>query len=156
MLDEPAPEFELQDINGKVYSLVQFKGKIVVLHFAASWCPFCTEEAPHLENLFQKYKSQGVQVLLIDVMEPKHVAATFQQMNNYSFPVLIDTDGEITKKFAPEGVMPEIAREEVPVASNLIIDENGIIRFYSLLDTENFDAELITLQEKLNELLEAI
>ena len=49
--------------------------------------------------------------------------------------------------------MPPIAREDVPIASNLIIDPAGKIRFYTLLDSQNFDAKLIELRAKLDELL---
>jgi len=46
-----------------------------------------------------------------------------------------------------------LARDEVPIASNLIIDKEGKIQFYSLLNTENFDAKLTKVKEKLDELL---
>lgn len=51
--------------------------------------------------------------------------------------------------------LPDLPREQVPIASNLIIDREGRIRFYSLLDSRNFDAKLIALTARLNELLAA-
>jgi peroxiredoxin len=154
MLGEPAPGFTLNDVNDRQYMLQQFRGKHVVIHFAASWCPFCTQEGPYLEDLYQDYKSQGVQVLVIDVMEPKHIAAKVKEINDFSFPVLCDLDGSVARAYAPEGVMPELTREEVPIASNLIIDDAGVIQFYTLLDTENFDTELVQVRTKLDELLQ--
>ena len=59
----------------------------------------------------------------------------------------------VSTKYAPAGVQPDLARDEVPIASNLIIDKEGKIQFYSLLNTENFDAKLTKVKEKLDELL---
>ncbi len=50
-------------------------------------------------------------------------------------------------------MLPELPRDQVPIASNLIIDDEGKIRFYSLLDTTSFDAKLVTLRGRLEELL---
>src|SRR6266568_3931812 len=49
---------------------------------------------------------------------------------HFSFPVLLDTNGAVSAKYAPEGVQPALARDEVPIASNLVIDKEGRIRFY--------------------------
>ena len=59
----------------------------------------------------------------------------------------------VSTKYAPEGVQPDLARDEVPLASNIIIDKEGKIMFYSLLNTANFDAKLTGLKQTLDELL---
>lgn len=153
MLGQAAPSFALADLNGKRYSLDDFKGKYLVIHFATTWCPFCNAEAPYLEQLHQSYKDKGVSVLIIDVKENKElVAGTFKKFN-FSFPVLLDEDGKVAASYAPPGVLPDLARDEVVLASNLIIDKKGKIQFYSLLNTTAFDAKLIKLRKKLDELL---
>lgn len=149
-----APDFELPDLDGKMVQLQDYKDKILVLHIATTWCPFCNAEAPHLEKLYQEYKDKGVEVLIIDVKEPKElVEQQLKKKHDLSFPILLDTDGEVAASFAPENILPELSRDEVMLASNLIIDQEGKIRFMSLLDSKNFDAELLALKEKLNELL---
>lgn len=149
-----APDFELPDLDGKMVRLQDYKDKILVLHIATTWCPFCNAEAPHLEKLYQEYKDKGVEVLIIDVKEPKElVEQQLKKKHDLSFPILLDTDGEVAASFAPENILPELSRDEVMLASNLIIDQEGRIRFMSLLDSKNFDAELLALKEKLNELL---
>ena len=50
MIGQTAPSFKLQGLDGKTYSLEQFRGKYVVIHFAATWCPFCNAEASQVEN----------------------------------------------------------------------------------------------------------
>ena len=73
----------------------------------------------------------------------------------FTFPMLLDGDGKVAERYAPAGVLPDLPRNQVPIASNLIIDREGKIRFYSLLDSANFDARLVTLTAKLEELLAA-
>ena len=73
----------------------------------------------------------------------------------YTFPVVLDGDGKISVTYAPPGVQPDLARDQVPIASNLIIDRDGKIRFYSLLDSVHFDAKLLALTARLDQLLDA-
>jgi peroxiredoxin len=156
MIGQPAPLFELKGIDGKTYSLDQLKGKYIVIHFAATWCPFCNAEAPFLEKLYQNYRNKNVQVFIVDVKEDKSLVEKSLERFHFSFPVLLDEDGAISTKYAPEAVQPSLARHEVPIASNLIIDKEGKIRFYSLLNTVSFDAKLTKLNQKLDELLSAV
>jgi peroxiredoxin len=153
LIGQPAPLFELKGIDDKTYSLDQLKGKYVVIHFAATWCPFCNAEAPFLEELSKNYRDKNVQVFIIDVKEDKDLVEKSLARFHFSFPVLLDTNGTVSAKYAPESVQPALARHEVPIASNLIIDKEGKIRFYSLLNTVSFDAKLTKLKQKLDELL---
>lgn len=149
-----APAFNLQDYEGQEYSSDQLKGKYVVLHIATTWCPFCNAEAPHLEQLSADYKDKNVEVIIIDVKEDKElVKEKLIDRFNLTFPVLFDNDGTVAASFAPDDVLPDLARDEVMLASNLIIDPQGKIQFFSLLDTNNFDAQLIELKSRLDELL---
>ncbi|MDX1760667.1 MAG: peroxiredoxin family protein [Christiangramia sp.] len=149
-----APDFQLKNLDGQIVKLEDFNDKILVLHFATTWCPFCNAEAPYLEKLYHEYRNKGVQVLIIDVKEPKDlVMEKLKNKYELSFPILLDEDGSVAAKYAPENILPDLSRDEVMLASNLIIDRNGKIQFMSLLDSKNFDAELIELKKKLNELL---
>lgn len=153
MIGLNAPLFKLPGLDNKTYSLEQFRGQYVVIHFAATWCPFCNAEAPHLEQLYKDYQQKGVQVFIIDVKEGKELVTKLSQKFNFSFPILLDEDGAVSTRYAPEGVQPDLARDEVPLASNLIIDKEGKIRFYSLLNSAAFDAKLMKVKLKLDELL---
>lgn len=149
-----APDFNLESTDGESVSLSSLKNKIVVVHIATTWCPYCNAEAPYLEAIYNEYKHKGVEVLIIDVKEPRElVLEKLKNKLNLSFPVLLDLDGAVAASFAPTDVLPELARDEIMLASNLLIDREGKIQFMSLLDTKNFDVKLETLKEKLNELL---
>lgn len=149
-----APNFTLPTLEGQMIDLDHYKGKFVVLHIATTWCPFCNAEAPHLEDLFQDYKDKNVAVLLMDVKESKElVEDKLKNKYNLTFPILLDEDGSAAAAFAPKDVLPDLSRDEVMLASNILIDPEGNIQFMSLLDSKNFDAELLELKKKLNELL---
>jgi peroxiredoxin len=106
-----------------------------------------------LEALWQKYKSRNVQVLIIDVKESKEIAAKWAVARKLTFPVLLDADGKVSASYAPADVLPDLARDEICIASNLIIDPKGRIQFFSLLDSKSFDAKLIALTTRLEELI---
>lgn len=155
MIGEAAPPFRLKSLDGKMFSLEDLKGKIIVVHFAATWCPFCNAEAPYLEALHKNYQDKNVEVFIVDVKEDQALVQKWEQRLNLSFPVLLDEDGSVSAAYAPEGVQPDLARSEVPIAANLIIDKAGKIQFYSLLNSLAFDAKLTKLTEKLDQLLNA-
>ena len=113
-------------------------------------------EAPHLEALYQKYQDKGVQVFVINTKESKTKANRWGKSLGFTFPVLLDLDGEVSTRYAPPGVAPFLPREQVPIGSNMVIDQEGRIRFYSLLDSMNFDAELIALTACLYQVLAEI
>lgn len=101
----------------------------------------------------EKFKDRGVQALVIDVLESKEKATSWATGLKWTLPVLLDLDGKVSESYAPEGVLPDLPRNQVPIASNLIIDREGRIQFYSLLDSKNFDAKLIALTARLEDLL---
>ncbi|HMB90614.1 MAG TPA: TlpA disulfide reductase family protein [Rhodothermales bacterium] len=147
------PSFTLPALDEELISLEDYRGQVVVIHFGASWCPFCRAEDPHLEALYQTYKERGVQVLVINVGESNTAAARWKQEAAFSFPMLLDRDGTVAARFAPPQAQPDLPRHEVMVASNLIVDQAGNVRFISLLDTRTFDAQLIELQACLDKVL---
>ncbi len=91
--------------------------------------------------------------MVINVLEDPEKAAAWKKHLKWSIPVLLDTDGKVSASYAPEGVLPDLPRDQIPIASNLIIDREGRIQFYTLLDSRNFDAKLVALQSRLEALL---
>ena len=150
------PDFSLEDLDGHKMDAASFAGNFVVLHIATTWCPFCNAEAPHLQLLHESYQDRKVKVIIIDVKEPASlVREKLRDRFALSFPILIDPDGAVAAAFADPSVLPSLARDEVMLASNLIIDPEGNIQFLSLLDSRNFDAELIELRHRLDALLKS-
>ncbi|HMC83711.1 MAG TPA: TlpA disulfide reductase family protein, partial [Candidatus Polarisedimenticolia bacterium] len=67
----PATDFRLFDTNGESVGLSSLRGKTVILHFWASWCPHCLSEMPLLEQLGREFAPRGVEVLAINLAEPQ-------------------------------------------------------------------------------------
>lgn len=93
-----------------------------------------------------------MKVVVIDVKEPKETAERWVKKVGFQFPVLLD-DGKVAASYALPDVLPDLPRDETLIAANLVLDREGRIRFYSLLDTRSFDAKLIALTKRLEELL---
>lgn len=66
--------------------------------------------------------------------------------------MLLDQDTKVAVAYNP-GIMPELRPQDVAIAANLIIDPDGTIQYFALLDSKNFDARLIGLQRRLDDLL---
>ena len=94
-----------------------------------------------------------MQVLVVDVSEGKKKAGKWAKKRGFTFPVLDDADGKVAEAWAPEGVLPDIPRNEIAIASNVIVGRDGKIAFFSLLDSQRFDAKLVALEAKLVSML---
>ena len=113
----PAPNFTFPDLDGKMVSLDDYKGKVVLLNIWATWCPPCVDEMPSMEKLHQELKGEAFEILAvsIDASGAKDVLP-FMKKYKLSFPALTDTRGAIKELYQTTGV-PE----------SIIIDKDGII-----------------------------
>ncbi len=146
-------DFSLLDTEGKRVSISDYKGKVTLLFFFTTWCPYCSAEAPYLEKeVWQKLKDRGVQVVAVDVLENKELAKKMKKQFSWSFPVLVDDEGKVTAMFAPEkeGLAPEV----MVINSHFILDKGQRIRYYDFFDMVRFDAHARATIRKLEEILE--
>jgi peroxiredoxin len=127
-----APAFTLPDINGRSVSLSQFRGKVVVLDFWATWCPPCKREIPDFIALQSAYSAKGLQVVGVALDEPGPVKA-YAAQNGMNYPVLLGTN-DIAQKYG--GI------EGIP--TTFIIDKSGKIvnRFEGFRPKEVFESEI--------------
>ncbi len=95
-----APDFSLKSLNGKIISLSDLKGKVIILDFWATRCPPCREEIPHFVNLYEKYRDEGFQILGVVLDENKDVVEDFAKNYNINYPLLIP-DEKILKGYGP-------------------------------------------------------
>jgi thiol-disulfide isomerase/thioredoxin len=106
---KPAPDFTLKDLDGKNVHLSQYKGKVVLVHFWATWCDPCREEIPWLIEMQQKYSAKGFTVLGIAMDEEgKSVVAPFVEKEQFeieggskslmNYPIVIG-DEQVVDKF---------------------------------------------------------
>lgn len=128
MIKKQASDFKLKNMKGETVSLSNFKGKVVVLDFWATWCKPCINSFPGMQTAMNKYKNnQDVVFLFIDCFERQEnyesAVKSFIAENDYTFNVLFDNMSEeetITKNYGIKGI-----------PNKVIIDKDGYIRFQS-------------------------
>ena len=103
--NESAPSLVLADIRGVEHSLEQYRGKVVVVNFWATWCPPCVEELPSLENAWQRYRQQGLVVLSVSGEESDVVTSFLERLpSDITFPALIDHDMKVGNRWQIRGL----------------------------------------------------
>lgn len=115
--DVIAPEIELHDTEGKHHKLQDYRGKVVLLNYWASWCPPCVEEIPSLGRLQKAFSREDLVVLSVDVGESKEEVETFLQKVPADFPVMLDPDGSTVKQW-----------KIIAFPTTFVIDRKGVIR----------------------------
>jgi peroxiredoxin len=99
-IDQTAPDFKLNNLDGQSVSLNSFKGKAVFVNFWSSTSSSSVNEMPAFQELYKSWSARSDIVLLtIDIGEDKTTVKDFIQKNNYTFPVLLDTQYEVAGKY---------------------------------------------------------
>lgn len=101
---KPAPSFTLQDMDGESHSLSDYRGKIVIINFWATWCPPCRAELPSMNRAWKKVKDDNIEMLAINVGEDEDTIFTFLGDNPIDFPVLLDETGDMIKTWPVRGL----------------------------------------------------
>jgi peroxiredoxin len=113
----PAPDFSLTTQRNETVSLSALKGKTVLVNFWASWCKPCRKEIPELNNIYEKYKAQGFNIIGINIDKEKPNAELFMERIPIQYTVAFDPEMTVINEYKATG-MP----------SSFIIDKNGIVR----------------------------
>ena len=85
----PAPDFSLTDLSGRAFRLSNYRGRVVVLDFWATWCDPCKQEIPHFIAMQNQYASQGLQVLGVSMDDDAPPVRQFQEKFQMNYPVAI-------------------------------------------------------------------
>ncbi len=156
-IGDAAPDFELVAQDGTKVRLSSLRGSVVLLAFVTSWCPFSEAEQPNLKALAEEYGGRKVKVIAVDIKENDAGYKKYLDRVSMPFPVLHDSSGEVTAKFTPEHAQPAIKdRSAVLVTSNLVIDPQGTIAFFTMVDTVHFDARLVHARRAINRELDRL
>ena len=114
----PAPDFTLKSSEGRNLRLAEQRGQVVLVNFWASWCGPCKVEMPHLNRLFDKYRSAGFVLLGVNVDEDPKLATGIATKLGLHFPVLYDADKSVSRLYDLQS-MP----------ATVLIDRDGRVRY---------------------------
>ncbi|SRR3989339_108396 len=98
-----APDFSLAGIDNSQFTLSKNKGKVVFVDFWASWCPPCRKSIPAVEELYQTFKNEKVEVVGINVEGDASKARAFAKKNGMQYSVLVD-DGRAARNYGVSGI----------------------------------------------------
>jgi peroxiredoxin len=120
-ISKPAPDFEVRNLENQMVKLSDFKGKVLLLNFWATWCGACKEEMSSMQNLYSSLKADGVEVLAISIDRwNEDRIQEYVKDNHLTFPVLLDQDQKVRKKYHVMGL-----------PTSYLIDGEGNIRGYA-------------------------
>ncbi len=94
-----APDFTLDALSGKRWSLKGMRGKVIFLNFWATWCVPCRQEMPTMEKLHRDLKEQGLEVVAVNFKESKKEIRKFFDELGLTFTALLDTDGTVSQGY---------------------------------------------------------
>jgi cytochrome c biogenesis protein CcmG, thiol:disulfide interchange protein DsbE len=94
-----APDFALQDLNGRTVRLSELKGRVVFLNFWATWCPTCTLEMPQMAQLEKEFGRQGLTVLTVNFQEAPDTVKQFFAQQGLDFTTVIDQKSEVVARY---------------------------------------------------------
>ena len=127
-----APDFTVKMIDGSKVALSELRGKVVLLNFWATWCPPCREELSHVQQVIDRFAGEEFVFLPISRGEERAAVEAFRAKTGYAFPMGLDTDETIYKRYATRFI-----------PRNFLIDRTGrVVKATVGYDDEEF-AELL-------------
>jgi peroxiredoxin len=120
LIDQPRPDFSLQDTNDKLHDIKEWDGKVILLNFWATWCPPCRREIPAFISMYDKYHDKGFMIVGV-ALDSKQNAVDFVDPMGINYPILVgeQTGIALTQAYGNDlGVLPY----------TVIIDRKGVIR----------------------------
>ncbi len=122
-VDSDVKKNELVDFkwseNGKEMKLSDYKGKVILLNFWATWCPPCRKELPDLSTISTELKDKDFKMIGVSVDDNQEVLNSFLQTNNLSYTIVYEPEQLVTKYMSAAGQNQNV------VPQTYIIDKNG-------------------------------
>ena len=140
---QQAPDFTLQDLEGKTWKLSDLKGKkIVMIDFWATWCNICKREMPVLERVYKEYKAKGVEFFGIALDENIAGIKKVVKEKGVTYPILVDRDTKVAT---------EIYQLSGPIPYKVVIDLSGTIVYDHVGDYVDYPPEIVDVFDQLLE-----
>ena len=131
-------DFSLENLEGSKVNLKDFRGKVVMLNFWATWCPPCRREMPSMEKLYSRIDRNKIDIAAVNIQEKKETVSDFVSQNNYTFPVLIDEEGKAASIYQIRSI-----------PTTFIVDKAGYIRAQFIGTREWNEKDIISIFNRL-------
>jgi len=128
----PAPDFSLTDIDGRQHRLGDYRGRVVIVNFWATWCPPCREEMPSMQRAWERIRDEGIVMLGINLGEDEDAIFEFTAGYPVDFPLLMDRDSSVIRAWGVRGL-----------PTTFVIDPRGRIRYRAVGGRAWDDAALL-------------
>ena len=92
-----APPLALEDLQGRTHRLADYRGRVVLVNFWATWCEPCREEMPSMEKLRASLAGRPFEILAVNLAEPRSRIEKFLDLMPLGFPILLDRDGSTAR-----------------------------------------------------------
>ena len=131
-------DFTLKDMYGRDVKLADYRGKVVLLNFWATWCAPCLAEIPGFVDLQAKYKKQGLEILGVSVSDSSEELQPFARRFKINYPLLVGQDHDD---------LMETYGAAVAIPVTVLIARNGTIcdRHLAMVDLEQVEREIKSL-----------
>lgn len=116
-LNEPLPNLPFTTLDGRMGTTEGLRGKVVLVNFWATWCPYCRHEMPAMQDFYKDYQGKGFEILAFSVDDDPAKVESFLRENGYTFPALM-ANAEQRSAFGDVSRLP----------TSFIIDRNGRLR----------------------------
>jgi peroxiredoxin len=133
LIGSPAPGFQLSSLAGVEGSLDQYRGKVVLLNFWATWCQPCTKEMPAMQAAHDALRDQGFVVLAINELEDIQKVRDHIQEHQHTFAVLLDPDNHVANQYGVVGLPVSIFIDKTGHVRRIV--KGGLLTEQSILET---------------------
>lgn len=135
---QQAPDFSLPGINNSQINLADYRGKVVLVDFWASWCTPCIRSFPWMDEMVEKYGAKGFEVIAINMDQEAVLAEKFLQRYPNKLTIAFDPQGSVAEQY-----------EIMGLPNSFIINKQGEIVYkhvgFRLQELDKYEAEILSL-----------
>jgi peroxiredoxin len=112
-----APDFSLEGLDGNIVQLSEYRGRVVLVNFWATWCGPCEAEMPLFEGYFEELQDEGLAVIAVNFDEAEETVRGFRDRLGLDFDVVLDPGGEVQQLYRVRGY-----------PTSLFVDREGVVQ----------------------------